>query len=169
MWTINYLCTGYVHASRIQTMLYLCRVVNLKNIISTKVDIIRLLAVLKVVDIECHLATRSTCKYKSQLNTSTTGICSAEWPVSRHLSIVPILTSDMTLYRATRRIKELWNALAMYCLWKLLEESNCLPTTSRITLPCMSSCQLAYQLAAAPYNQMPKQNGKIIHKLWRLQ
>jgi hypothetical protein len=55
-----HLCASYVHASRIETMLYLCRIVHLKNIASTKLNIIWLLTVLKEVNIETHLATSST-------------------------------------------------------------------------------------------------------------
>jgi len=42
-------------------MLDLSRVVHLQNVISTEIDVVRQLAVLKEVHHECHLANRSAC------------------------------------------------------------------------------------------------------------
>jgi len=56
-----YLCAGNIHSSGIESMLDLSRVVHLKDVVSTKLNVVRQLAVLKEVNHERHLANWSSC------------------------------------------------------------------------------------------------------------
>lgn len=56
-----HLGVGHIHASGIQPVLYLLCIVDLQEVITTKLHICQLLVVLKEVDGEGHLAGRARC------------------------------------------------------------------------------------------------------------
>ena len=56
-----YLCVGHIHASGIEPVLYLLGIVNLQQVIASKLHICELLVVFKEVNREVHLAGCTSC------------------------------------------------------------------------------------------------------------
>lgn len=56
-----YLSVGHIHASGIEPVLYLLSIVNLQQVIASKLDICELLVVFKEVNREVHLAGCASC------------------------------------------------------------------------------------------------------------
>jgi len=56
-----HLCAGNVHSGGVKTMLDLSSVVHLQNVVSTKLDVVGQLAVLKEVHHKRYLPYRPTC------------------------------------------------------------------------------------------------------------
>jgi len=56
-----YLCVGHIHASGIEPVLYLLSIVNLQQVIASKLHICELLVVFKEVNREVHLAGCASC------------------------------------------------------------------------------------------------------------
>lgn len=56
-----YLCVGHIHASGIESVLYLLSIVNLQQVIASKLHICELLVVFKEVNREVHLAGCASC------------------------------------------------------------------------------------------------------------
>ena len=57
---VQYLGACDVEAGGVEAVFHLLRVVDVQHVRASKLDVVRLLAVLKVVHAECHLTRRAT-------------------------------------------------------------------------------------------------------------